>query len=54
MSEDETLRVKVIALIEELGEDVGFDVIAARAGCTFQEAYEAYIGSVIGEVEVPR
>lgn len=53
MTKDE-LRRRVIALVEELGEDVGFEVIAHRAGCTFQEAYEAYLGSVIGEVETPR
>lgn len=33
----------VLGVIHELGDDVGFDVIAEKAGCTAEQAYTIYL-----------
>lgn len=43
---EKLLEAKVLALIEQLGDDVDFDVIAAKAGCTTHQAYKIYLATL--------
>lgn len=43
-------EARVLALIEELADNVGFDVIAEMAGgCTTEQAYSIYLAKVCAD-----